>query len=149
MHCEFLRGGVHTESRWYCLSRILEVVPGPPTYSLAKVLSTTLDLSKRYLERHGNRIYVTGIPPLQAVLRLLVQDVDFLRDGSRLEIPSDSFFARGLNFVGALCSLGDTGLQLGESYYINLAKLELTRAQTALYHSYFDVIEPAYTKAAF
>jgi hypothetical protein len=94
---------------------------------MAKVLSTTLDFTKRYLERHGNRIYVTGILPLEAVLRLLVQDVDFLRDGSRLEIPSDSFFAEGLNFVGGLCGLGDTSLQFGESYCINLPKLGLAR----------------------
>jgi hypothetical protein len=90
-----------------CLSRVRELeseAPVPPYYKPLRNSITTFRFCQRYLERHDGGMYVTGIPPLQAVLRLLTQDKDCLNDRARLQIPSDKFVLLALQFVGALCA---------------------------------------------
>ena len=92
------------------------------------LFASTWRLCRDVLDRHGNSPHPNGIPPLQAILRLLLNEEDTNGGSGRLEIPSEAFFRLGAAFVGVLCSLdaGDkTKMELQEKIEKRLPPLRL------------------------
>jgi hypothetical protein len=123
-----------------CLSKVLYLqdLTGPSTNTTSSCV-TAWKFIKRFLAEQDAEMYVTGIPPLQAVMRLLIEERDLLDDNSRLQISSDSFLAISAIFVSALLTvaceddnlnfdetchevLPGLGLELGEAFAISLSQ---------------------------
>src|SRR5271156_6716063 len=107
-------------------SQIQELELEPPNDAKISNVVKAWNLCQRYLARHDGRPYVTGIPPLQAVLRLTLNDQDILNADGKLEIPSEKFFALGAAFVGLVCAAGENiEVEFDERWPANLPKLGL------------------------
>jgi hypothetical protein len=115
------------------LCRISEVEPGPPMDALdGGFVEMIWRLCRKSLGRYREQTYRTGIPILQAILRLLLDDKDPLNKLGAVNIPSDAFFRLGATFVGLLCTLvsGEAiGSSIRENFQLNLPKLGLAGDQ--------------------
>jgi hypothetical protein len=110
------------------LGSVVELEPElsrPLNYS-GRVTTRIWHICRHYLAKHGSQPYRTGIPFLQAFMRLLLDDEDPLNSDSKISIPSDAFFKLGAAFIGILCAGGEnTDLEFGERCHRNLPKLGL------------------------
>jgi hypothetical protein len=83
-------------------------------------------LCRKSLGRYSGRTYRTGIPVLQAILRLVLDDEDPLNNLSPINIPSHGFFRLGAAFVGLLCTRvrgENTGSSIPKRCQLNLPRL--------------------------
>jgi hypothetical protein len=119
----------------YCtrLCRIDEVEPGPPMDALdGGFVEVIWRLCQKSLGRYREQIYRTGIPILQTILRLVLDDEDPLNNLSTIIIPGDAFFRLGAAFAGLLCALvsgEDIGSSILEKIRLNLLRLGLAGDQ--------------------
>lgn len=112
------------------LSEVQEVEPQPTKHDSVPLIQRTWRFCLYSLTRYGDRLYPTGIPPLQAILRLVLDNEDPLNDDAEIQIPSDAFFRLGAAFVGVLCSAGEnTQMEFDERCQMNLPKLGLAGDQ--------------------
>ena len=96
-------------------------------FEFGRVSLDILLSSKLCVERYGERPYVTGVPPLQALLRLLLDGKDVLHNNSDIEVPSENFFTLCATFVAfLLMTHAKTGRVLDEGNRPILAILGLT-----------------------
>jgi hypothetical protein len=110
------------------LSSVVELEPEPPQplNDGTLVIPRIWRFCQQYLVIHGSQPYRTGIPPLQAIMRLLFDDQDPLNSNSKISIPNDAFFKLGATFVGMLCAAGENrDLEFDERCRRNLPKLGL------------------------
>ncbi|PMD47969.1 hypothetical protein L207DRAFT_628518 [Hyaloscypha variabilis F] len=110
------------------LSSVAELEPelSQPLDDSGRVTTRTWHFCRHYLANHGSKPYHTGIPFLQAMMRLLLDDEDPLNSDSKISIPTDAFFKLGTVFIGVLCANGEnTDLEFVERCHRNLPKLGL------------------------
>jgi hypothetical protein len=109
------------------LCRITEVEPEPSMDDkYVPFIEMLWRLCRKSLGRYGQRTYRTGVPPLQAILRLVLDNEDPLNNLNPIIIPSDAFFQLGAAFAGLLCTRvrgGTIGSSISERCQLNLPKL--------------------------
>jgi hypothetical protein len=111
------------------LCRIREVETEPSMDDkYARLVEMIWRLCRKSLGIYRERTYRTGIPILQAILRLVLDDEDPLDNLGTINVPSDAFFRLGAAFAGLLSTRvreGDIGISNREICQLNLPKLGL------------------------
>ncbi|KAH6673875.1 heterokaryon incompatibility protein-domain-containing protein [Halenospora varia] len=110
-----------------------------------------LDFCQNALARYGDRPYPTGIPILQAILRLVLESRALISHPNpgpevgieQLEVPSETFFHLALAFEFFLCTAGtpipatdDETFPHNSSFEENLHRLGIPTDER--YHCYFS-----------